>query len=161
MALLSAVTPIRDVCFVGIDFESAGVRQGDTDVPIQIGWGILEHDEIDPTEFFRRYLFTNKPITWSASKVHGISAKHLEGAQRFEDLWPELSRSLQGRVLVAHGHGTEKRFLGQFPTHNLGPWVDTLTLARRWCGGLKSHRLGDVVTGLGLEAELRQLCPDS
>ncbi|MEM6885976.1 MAG: 3'-5' exonuclease [Verrucomicrobiota bacterium] len=153
-------TLIGSVTFAAIDFESAGVLRGETDTPIQVGWGFLLAGEIDPKRFFRRYLFTDRPVTWSAQKVHGISKAHLEEAEKFENYWPELKQQLGHCVLVAHGHGTEKKFLQQFPGHGLGPWVDTLTLARRWCEGLESHRLEEVVSGLDLEEELRDLCPD-
>jgi DNA polymerase-3 subunit epsilon len=157
---IDPATPISQVSFAAIDFESAGVRQGETDVPIQVGWGFLQNGEIDPRRFFRRYLFTDKPVTWSARQVHGIRKDHLEEAERFDHYWPELKKQLGPCVLVAHGHGTEKKFLQQFPGHGLGPWVDTLTLARRWCKGLESHRLATVVGGLDQEEALRELCPE-
>lgn len=153
-------TPIHAVTFAAIDFESAGVQRGKTDTPIQVGWGFLADGDIDPRRFFRRYLHTDRPVTWSAQKVHGISKQHLEEAEKFENYWPELKQQLGPCVLLAHGHGTEKKFLQQFPGHGLGPWVDTLTLSRRWCQGMKSFRLEEVVRGLELESELRDLCPD-
>lgn len=151
---------IGGVRFAAIDFESAGVSPGKTDVPIQVGWGILENNQIDPALFFRRYIYTDQPITWSAARVHGISRQHLEKAESFESFWPEVKRSLEPCVMVAHGHATEKRFLRQFPTHRLGPWVDTLQLARRYADGLTDYSLESVITGFELEGELRALCPD-
>jgi len=152
--------PIGNVRFAAIDFESAGIRPGGTDVPVQIGWGILENREIDPALFFRRYLQTDQPITWSAARVHGITRDHLEHAERFDAYWPAVKKSLGPCVMVAHGHATEKRFLRQFPTHGLGPWVDTLQLARKFGKGLVDYSLESVVSGFGLEDELRELCPD-
>lgn len=156
---IDPATPINSITFAAIDFESAGTRRGETDSPVQVGWGFLENGKIDATRFFRRYLYTDRPVTWSASNVHGITTEHLEEAEPFEHYWPELNQQLRPCVLVAHGHGTEKKFLRQFPGHGLGPWVDTLTLARQWCLGLSSYRLEAVVYGLELEEELRQLCP--
>lgn len=151
---------IGGVRFAAIDFESAGIRPGGTDVPIQVGWGILENNQIDPAQFFRRYLQTDQPITWSAAKVHGITRDHLEHAEPLDAYWPEIKKSLSGCVMVAHGHATEKRFLRQFPTHGLAPWVDTLQLARQYGEGLSDYSLESVVSGFGLEKELRSLCPD-
>lgn len=51
---------------------------------------------------------------------------------------------------MAHGHGTEKRFLRAFPGHSFGPWIDTLQLARAAWPGLSSHSLGDLCGSLGL-----------
>jgi len=160
MRAAAAGSLIGEVTFAAIDFESAGVRRGENDIPIQVGWGFLDTGCIDPKRFFRRYLATDRPVTWSAQKVHGISNAQLEEAEPFENYWPTLKRQLEPCVLVAHGHGTEKKFLQQFPAHGLGPWVDTLTLARRWCEGLEDYRLETVVSGLDLEQELRELCPE-
>jgi len=152
-------TPIGEVSFAGIDFESAGARPGATDVPVQIGWAILREGQIHPEQFFRRFLYTDRPITWSAAKVHGISPQDLEKAESMDRYWPTMKQYLSPCVLVAHGHATEKRFLRHFPTHGLGPWVDTLALSRKWCKGLSSHRLEEVHSRLGLETECRKLCP--
>lgn len=60
---------------------------------------------------------------------------------------------------MAHGHGTEKRFLRTFPGHRFGPWIDTLQLARAAWPTEKSHSLGDLCTSLGL-TDFAQHAPD-
>ena len=47
------------------------------------------------------------------------------------DLWPPIRDRLAGAAVVAHGAGTEKRFLRAFPYHGFSPWIDTLRLARK------------------------------
>ena len=70
-----------DTEFAAIDFESAGLVKGGTDVAVQIGISIMRPDlEIRREEFFTSYLASDQKITWAARKVHGISDADLEGA---------------------------------------------------------------------------------
>mgnify|MGYP001827850464 CR=1 FL=1 len=151
--------PIRSLHFCALDFESAGAARGRTDVPVQIG---LAHWSPDKGfgETYVSYLASEQPITWSAQKVHGISPEDLAGAPTLLSLWPVLSKHFGGSVLVAHGHGTEKRFLRTFPAHPFGPWVDTLTLARAAWPDLEEHSLGSLCDRLGLSEAVSRSCPD-
>jgi len=63
-------------------------------------------------------------------------------------------------VLIAHGAGTEKRFLRAFPLHGFGPWVDTVALSRRFLPSLSDHALGSVCAALELTDEVARLVPD-
>ncbi len=146
---------VAETAFAAIDFESAGVRPGGTEVPVQIGLGRMRGPEI--TDSFVSFLATDEPITWSAQKVHGIRQEDLAGAPTLLSLWPELKSRLGGHWLVAHGAATEKRFLRAFPFHGFGPWVDTLKLARALWPAQPSFALGDLSVALGLEEELRAI----
>ena len=73
-------------------------------------------------------------------------------------LWPEVKARLGGRLVVAHGAGTEKRFLRAYPMHGFGPWVDTLKLARRFWPGVRDYSLETLILAGGLENELQQAC---
>jgi DNA polymerase-3 subunit epsilon len=132
---------LRDLRFTAIDFESAGAARGRTDTPVQVGlacWSAAAGHH-DP---FVSYLKSDQPVAWSARKVHGITDAHLVGAPALLALWPELKSRLTGAVVVAHGKGTEKRFLRAFPGHGFGPWIDTLLLARAAWPELPDHSLG-------------------
>jgi len=149
---------IRHCRFTAIDFESAGAARGMTDSPVQVGlasWSV----ESGHADAFVSYLFTDQPVQWSARKIHGIGPGHLADAPSLLALWPELKRRLSGAVVVAHGKGTEKRFLRSFPGHGFGPWIDTLLLSRAAWPGLTDHSLGALCEGHGLTAEIRALVP--
>jgi DNA polymerase-3 subunit epsilon len=149
---------VRDSRFTAIDFESAGAARGMTDSPVQVGlasWSVATGHH----EPFVSYLHTANPIQWSARKVHGIGPGHLEDAPTLLSLWPEIKKRLTGAVVVAHGKGTEKRFLRAFPGHGFGPWIDTLLLARAAWPGLPDHSLGALCETRGLTTEIRQLVP--
>jgi len=149
---------VAEAPFAAIDFESAGIRRGGTDVPVQIGIALMQSLEF--SESFTSFLCTDQPITWAAHKIHGICARDLTGAPRLLELWPEIRRLLENRWIVAHGSATERRFLRAFPFHGFGPWVDTLKLSRALWPEKKSFALGDLILDLGLEAELRKALPN-
>jgi DNA polymerase-3 subunit epsilon len=151
---------VREVSFAALDFESAGERANEAGVPVQIGIARMEGLLPASDAFYRSYLRTERPVTWSAQQIHGITNEDLRDAPELLSLWPELKHRLGGRWIVAHGAGTEKRFLRAFPLHGFGPWVDTLTLSRKILPGLSSYALSDLATELSLETEARVLLPD-
>ena len=150
---------IRDLYFAALDFESAGEAPGLTDAPVQAGIAAMTGGTIVPDSFFRTYINPRRAVTWAAQKVHGITTASLENAPDMITLWPEFRDRLAGRVVVAHGAGTEKRFLRTFPMHGFGPWVDTVQLARRAWPGLGDYSLEALAHRLGFRAELDALCP--
>jgi DNA polymerase III subunit epsilon len=145
--------------YAAIDFESAGSAPGKTDAPIQIGIARMEGTALVPTGTLHSYLKTDRAVTWVARKVHGISDQDLAGAPSLAQLWPDIRKLMENRIIVAHSSATERRFLRLFPTHGFGPWLDTLPLAREIYPDLPSHRLGDLVDALGLHSELAHACP--
>ncbi|MGJ8657865.1 MAG: 3'-5' exonuclease [Akkermansiaceae bacterium] len=157
---------INQVTFTAIDFESAGTSAGSTDTPVQIGtatWSLFNHDtavEAAPpslSDTWMSYIHTNKKITWAAQQVHGITKEQLADAPKLMLLWPEIKNRLSGSIVVAHGHGTEKRFLRAFPAHGFGPWVDTLHLSRAAYPSLTDYSLGSICTTLQIVDEISNL----
>jgi len=150
---------IHQCLFTAIDFESAGAAPGMTDTPVQIGlmsWSV----DGGHSDAFVSHLHTDQPVLWSARKVHGIGPEDLASAPPLLSLWPELKKRLAGAVVVAHGKGTEKRFLRAFPGHGFGPWIDTLLLARAAWPSLPDHSLGSICDQLGLSDQVRALVPE-
>lgn len=155
MPTTAADTPIRNTRFTAIDFESAGELRGETDVPVQIGAASMQGIDILPDSFFRSYMRSDRPITWKAAQVHGITRKDLAHAPTFQELWPGLQARLNRCILVAHSAGTERKFLRTFALHDFGPWIDTLHLVRGFYPQLPAYALGDLIRSFGLETEVR------
>jgi DNA polymerase-3 subunit epsilon len=151
---------ISEIPFAALDFESAGERANEAGVPVQIGIAAMEELAPRSDSFYRSYLKAERPVTWSAQQIHGITGDDLKDAPDLLSLWPEIKGRLGGRWIVAHGSGTEKRFLRAFPMHGFGPWVDTLTLSRKILPGRPSYSLSDLAIGLGLEGEIRAQLTD-
>lgn len=154
------IEKISQLRFAAIDFESAGAERGSTDVPVQVGIARMDALTIVSEDLFTSYLSSDRPITWTAQKVHGIRTEDLAGAPALIDLWPKIKERLENRWIVAHGAATEKRFLRAFPFHGFRPWIDTLKLARTLAPHLSSHALGDIAASLGIEENLRQSHPN-
>ena len=150
-----------ETTFAAIDFESAGFEKGGTDVPVQIGIATMTPDlEIRREDFFTSYLASDQKVTWAAKKVHGIGAEDLVGAPQLLQLWPEINSRLRNRCVIAHGSGTEKRFLRAFPMHGFKTWADTLTISHAAYPEIGDHSLGALCDKLDLSGEVEQLCPD-
>jgi DNA polymerase III subunit epsilon len=152
-------TLIRDTTFAALDFESAGDAPGLTNAPVQAGIAEMTGVQLVRSSFFRTYINPLRPVTWAAQRVHGIGPEQLALAPGMAALWPEFRTRLTGRVVVAHGAGTEKRFLRTFPMHGFGPWLDTLHLARRAWPGCPDYSLEALTMRLGFRVELDALCP--
>lgn len=151
---------IRETAFTGLDFESAGERPNEAGIPVQIGIAGMSSLAPEPGSLYRSYLRAERSVTWAARRIHGISDDDLAGAPSLLSLWPEVKTRLSDRWIVAHGAGTERRYLRVFPGHGFGPWVDTLTLSRRILPGRASYALSDLAAELSLEQEIRDLLPD-
>lgn len=149
---------VRHCRFTAIDFESAGASRGKTDSPVQVGLASWSPESGHDAAFVS-YLHTDEPIQWAARKVHGIGPEDLADAPPLLLLWPELKQRLAGAVVVAHGKGTEKRFLRAFPGHGFGPWIDTLLIARAAWPELPDHSLGALCEAHALTTEIRALVP--
>ena len=150
--------PLAQLPVAAIDFESAGAAPGETDQPVQIGI-VRVNSLFGKEEIFTSYIACDRPVRWSAAKVHGITTDTLRGAPHFHELWGELRRLLSGCVVLGHNPATEKRFLGAFPGHGFGPWLDTLALARKALPTLPDHALGTICDAMALTAEVRALVP--
>ncbi len=158
MQFMPITTPLQDCRFAAIDFESAGAATGHTDVPIQIGIAEWSPDGGFGKSFVS-YLRGTEGITWRAQKVHGITLQDLQDAPELLTLWPVVKEHLGNRVIVAHGKGTEKKFLRAFPGHGFGPWVDTLLLSRATWPQWQDHSLGVLCDSLELTSLVQAACP--
>lgn len=153
-------TPLENLCWAAIDFESAGTAPGETDCPVQIGIVRVEGLFSETPHLFTSYIACNRPVRWSAAKVHGITTDMLRDAPAYASLWPQIRDMLRGAVVLGHNPATEKRFLRSFPGHGFGPWVDTLALARQAAPSLPDHALSTVCEALGISASVSTMVND-
>jgi DNA polymerase-3 subunit epsilon len=157
MNLLDA--PVREVAWAAIDFEGTGADPGQSDEAVQVGIAVLAPGREEPENFFRSFVQAESRVTRAAASVHRITDRDIENAPPLTLLWPEIKSRLSGAVVIAHGAGTEKRFLRAFPMHGFGPWIDTLALARAVLPVLDEHSLASVAAEVGVVDAIRSLCP--
>ena len=61
--------------------------------------------------------------------------------------------------MVAHGAGTEKRFLRSFPMHGFDLWIDTLQLAKKILPESTDYSLGALIDDINANEDLIAICP--
>ena len=153
---------LKNLEFASIDFESTGHREGIGDEPIQVGIAVMKGFEIDKSSFFRSYIKPSNDlqITSRSQSVHRIKNEQLEKSPVLFELWPKINELLSKRVVVAHGAGTEKRFLRSFPMHGFDIWIDTLQLAKKVLPESTDYSLGALIQDIGANEDLKTICPE-
>jgi DNA polymerase-3 subunit epsilon len=108
MDLLSA--PIATAEFMVVDTETNGLAGDDCELTeigaVLVGGGEL-HDR------WSSLCRTSAPLRRGIQRLTGITQAMVDGAPSLEDVLPELSARLQGRVLVAHNAPFDRRVLRQ------------------------------------------------
>ena len=119
--------------FSVIDFETTGFAARKADRVVEIGVVCVHHSGEVVEEWTT---LVNPERDVSAGYVHGITARDVYGAPRFEEVAGLLADSLRGRILVAHNLSFEAQFLmAEFGRlgHDLeldrGSGICTMTLA--------------------------------
>lgn len=151
----------RDAILTVLDFESTGAVRGLPDEPWQAGMVEMREGRVTG-HFHESYLrvAAGRPFNPYAPGRHAELRGVLASAPALLELWPVWKPWLEGRPLAAHNIGTERKFLLRAaPLHQLGPWVDTLRLARRVRPDLEGHSLREVAEALGIAERTRGLCP--
>ena len=151
----------RAAIWTVVDFESTGAVRGHADEPWQVGLVELQDGRVTGRhhETYLR-IAAGRPFNTYAPGRHADIRHVLAAAPPMAELWPVWRPWLEGRPLAAHNIGTERKFLMRAaPMHELGPWVDTLQLARRVRPDLAGHSLAEVCAALGLVARARECCP--
>ena len=153
---------VRDVILTVLDFESTGVVRGHSDEPWQVGFVEMQGGRVTG-RFHENWVrvLVDRPFNPYAPGRHAEIRTLLADAPEMADLWPQWRPWLEGRPLVAHNSGTEKKFLRRAaPMHKLGPWIDTLKLARHARPDLEGHSLSEVCEAMELTVRARSFCPD-
>jgi len=152
---------IRETTLAVLDFETTGDVPGFGNEPWQIGAVVLENGKIAPDKTFESLIRVdaNRPFNAYAPGDHHKRREEIAAAPEVSKVWKQLELWVTGRPLVAHNAAVEKKFLRQMaPMHRFGPWIDTLKLARQAWPHAPSHKLEDLIQGLGLIDRVRECC---
>lgn len=151
----------RDTIITVIDFECTGAVKGYPDEPWQIGLVTMAGGRVAPDSMYVSYLRVGeRPFNPYAPGRHAEHRDDIAAAPTLRELWPELNARLSGVPLAAHNAATEKKILHHAaPLHRFGPWIDTLSLARRYLPDRDEYSLEAVVTQSDCGAAIRELAP--
>jgi len=151
---------LRDAELVAIDFESTGVVGAHPNEPWQLGMVWITGGTVTGRACSQWLRVGERPFNRYAPGQHHQLRAELAAAPTLGELWPELQGWWLGHPLVAHNIGTERSFLTQAaPLHALGPWIDTLQVARHVYPRLPAHGLEVLLDHLGLMGQVAERCP--
>lgn len=121
--------------FVAIDFETA---TGQRSSACAVGIVTVSNGEI--SEKYHALIRPPDNYYWRTnSEIHGITAADTRRSPDFAQLYPEIRRRLQGRLIVAHNEPFDRSVLKGSMAH-YGLDYAELSLAERWECTCKIYR---------------------
>ena len=95
--------------YVIVDIETTGLFVNNGDRIIEIGAVAVDGDVMG--EEFQSLIYTDKPITKGAKKVHGITAEMLAGQPEAKEVLSVFRQFVGSNTLVAHNAPFDVGFL--------------------------------------------------
>lgn len=154
-ARASVASIMSSTGFATIDFETTGLSATGADRAVEIA---VVHSDPDGTVTGRWDTLIDPGRGPGPTRIHRITAEHLDGAPTFGEIAPELLGLLSGRVLVAHNVSFDQRFLlaelARIGYRLENPLVSlcTMQLARHYLPGLR-RGLSSCCEVLGIDLE--------
>jgi DNA polymerase III subunit alpha, Gram-positive type len=147
--------PFSDIDFVIFDVETTGLSPANGDRMIELG--ALKVRGTQVIDRFYSLIDPQRPLSYGAFLVNGISTEMLEGAPVAAEVLPKFLRFLGGAVLVGHNVNFDLGFLNAELERSELAWrqgysvLDTRRLARWLLPDLRSYRLQNVSYALAIE----------
>lgn len=104
---LEALTPLGEVPFAVVDFETSGYPPEERAIEVGVACFVAGEEVAS----FETLLDPGTSIAPFVVRLTGISPEDLLGKPPFEEVWPDLSPLLLHRVLVAHNLPFDRRIL--------------------------------------------------
>jgi DNA polymerase-3 subunit epsilon len=120
---------------LALDLETTGLDDRQ-DAIISIGCIPFDYQRIRCSGARNWIVQPNQPVAEIAVTIHGITHSDLKAAPRFADHFEALLQAMSGKVIVAHCHEIERRFLTAATLLLTGeklyfPVIDTMALEER------------------------------
>ena len=112
--------------FVAIDFETAVGQES----PCAVGIVTVDNGVV-VDEYCQLIQPPDNQYTWHTTKVHGLTAKDTANSPTFVDVYPEIMKRVQGKIVVAHNEKFDRSVL-QKTMHRCGLDYGELGLADKW-----------------------------
>lgn len=124
--------------FTAIDFETA---TGNRNSACAVGIVIVENCKIID-EYYTLIKPPNNEYNWHTIQIHGITPDKTENAPSFFEIYPEIKKRLQGKIVVAHNESFDRSVL-QKTMAEYGLDYSELNIADRWECTMKLCRAND------------------
>ncbi|PSW16908.1 3'-5' exonuclease [Photobacterium sanctipauli] len=158
-SLPSGDTPLKDVEFVALDFETTGLDPKKDEI-ISIGIVPFTMKRIRCRDSAQWFVNPHRPLEEESVIIHGITDSEVENAPDLLKILEKVLDSLAGKIVVVHYKNIEREFMNQALQTRLNegihfPVIDTLAIEsaiqQRDFGGfinrLKGNRPGSVRLG--------------
>ncbi|WP_172251626.1 exonuclease domain-containing protein [Saccharibacillus deserti] len=138
--------------FVAIDFETANAKRASV-----CAVGLVDVRGGQIVDEYYTLVNPHDDFDYFCIAVHGITPDQVVNSPSFADIWPELRRRIEDRVLVAHNASFDMSVLRRSAvTHGLEMphirYMCSCLLARRIWPDMPNHKLNTVTRELGLNA---------
>lgn len=129
-------TPLRDVPFMALDFETTGMNARRHAI-VSIGMVPFTLERIRPAAGHYWVIRPGRPMSAASVGIHHITHSEVAAAPDLDAVLGTLLQAMAGRVAVVHYRHIERPFLdtavmARRGEHCLFPLVDTMALEVRW-----------------------------
>ncbi|NGZ75030.1 exonuclease domain-containing protein [Saccharibacillus alkalitolerans] len=138
--------------FVAIDFETANAKRGSV-----CAVGLVDVRGGRIVDEYYTLVNPHDDFDYFCIAVHGITPDQVEDAPSFTDIWPELRRRIENRILVAHNASFDMSVLRRSAEdHGLDmphiQYMCSCLMSRKIWPDMPNHKLNTVARELGLGA---------
>ncbi|WP_371876182.1 3'-5' exonuclease [Vibrio sp. HB161653] len=133
--LPNATTPLAEVPFVALDFETTGLDPRKDDI-ITIGLVPFDLNRIYLNQARHWTLRPSRNLDEKSIVIHGITHSDIQDAPDLIEVLPTLLNALAGKITVVHYRRIEREFLNNAVKNRIGegiefPVLDTLDIEQR------------------------------
>ncbi|WP_423302513.1 PolC-type DNA polymerase III [Deferribacter thermophilus] len=146
--------------FTVVDTETTGLTPYKGAKLVEIGAVRIDEGlKINLERGFSTLINPEKPIPYSAYKIHKINDDMVRHAPTIEKVLPHFSNYVENTVFVAHNAPFDFKFIDYFYkacrlSCPLIAVLDTIKIAKRVIPGLKSYSLDSLINYFNLKIEL-------
>jgi DNA polymerase III subunit epsilon len=153
--------PWTSALLAALDLEGSGAQDHDHEAILEIAVIPLTAGQPDMTAAYTTLINPGRPIPRRPWISPGLTSTVLAAAPDPADVEPELTRRLNGRIIVGHNIGVDWRLLHRrHPAITPAALIDTLKLARHLKLGAKNS-LAALTSQLGLTPQIEHLAAGS
>ncbi len=132
---ISPDTPLAEVEFVAMDFETTGLDATEHSI-LSIGLVPFTLQRVYCRQARHWVLNPRKPLVEDSVQYHGITHSDIDNQPDLNEILPSLLAALAGKVVVVHHRGIERPFLDASLRSRLAegiefPVIDTMELEAR------------------------------
>lgn len=130
--MIDGKTPLKDVPFVALDFETTGLNSKTDDI-VSIGLIPFTIQRIYSKQAQHWVVKPKRPLAEESVVIHGITHSDIQAAPDLRRILDQVLDALAGKVVVVHYKTIERQFMDAALQLRIGegiefPVVDTLAL---------------------------------